>query len=60
MDTFSILLGSIVPSQFDFPNLHLNDNIGKLRGKFQRLMLSLPSMFPSKLPIDARRRGKPE
>ncbi len=42
-----ILLGSNVPSQYDFHNIHSHGG-GKLRGKFQRLMFALPSIFPSK------------
>lgn len=47
MDALLIMLSSDVASQYDFLNLHSHCG-GKLRGKFQRLILALPSIFPSK------------
>lgn len=44
--TFDMLSGDVA-SQYDFLDLHSHCG-AKLRGKFQRLMLALPSIFPSK------------
>ena len=58
VDAFLILLDTIVPSQYDFPNLHSHNGGGKLRGKFRRLMLAIPSIFPSKTTHSRSKAGK--
>ena len=45
---FLILLGSHVPLQYIFLSYHSLELRAKLRGKIERLMLALPSIFPSR------------
>lgn len=57
MDAQLMLFMCDIPSQYFFPNLHSLTG-GKLRGKFRRLMLALPSIFPSKTTHRCTKAGK--